>query len=60
MVDCLSLTSYKVHLVQESRDSIQLNQVYDVVLFGKPRESQFKFLVLVDPVSAELELTTAD
>lgn len=45
--------------MQEVRDSVQLNQINDVVLFTKSREGQFKFLVFVDAVPAEQGLAAA-
>ena len=41
------------------RHSVQLCQIYDVVLFCKSLEGQFKLLVLVDAAPAELRLAAA-
>ena len=59
VTNCFALAAQEVHLVQEARHSVQLNQIHDVVLFCKSLESHFELFVLVDAAFAELGLAAA-
>ena len=59
MADCFALTTQKIHLVQQARHSVQLNQIDNIVLSCKSLMGQLELLVLVDATPAELGLAAA-